>query len=72
MYCDECGYKNKESAKFCKKCGASLEEENNVKKEDIEKVLENEEFDDSLDKQKLAKKQLLEYLNIAKELEINK
>lgn len=37
MYCDECGYKNKESAKFCKKCGASLEEENNVKKEDIEK-----------------------------------
>ena len=74
MFCDECGFKNKETAKFCKKCGASLEEEQQAlveKKEDIEKVLE-ENFDSSQDDMKLNKKQLLEYLNMGKELEINK
>lgn len=73
MYCDECGYKNKESAKFCKKCGANLNEEKDVVvKENLEKILEDEDFDSSADKQKLTKKQLLEYLNMARELEINK
>ena len=73
MYCDVCGYKNKDTAKFCKKCGASLEEEKQEleKKEDVEKVLENE-FEDSQDEKKLDKKDLLSYLNIVKELEINK
>lgn len=71
MFCDECGYKNKENAKFCKKCGASLIEENLQDKKDVEKVLE-EEFDNSQDNMQLTKKQLLEYLNIGKELEINK
>ena len=73
MYCDECGFKNKETAKFCKKCGASLEEEQEqlTRKEDVEKVLE-EDFDNSQDEMKLTKKQLLEYLNMGKELEINK
>ena len=75
MYCDVCGYKNKDTAKFCKKCGASLEEEKQEqeleKKENVEKVLENE-FEDSQDEKKLDKKDLLSYLNIVKELEINK
>ncbi len=73
MYCDECGFKNKETAKFCKNCGASLEEEQEqlTRKKDVEKVLE-EDFDNSQDEMKLNKKQLLEYLNMAKELEINK
>ena len=51
MFCDECGYKNKETAKFCKKCGASLAEEaeeretkKKTKEEGVEKVLE-EDFD---------------------------
>ena len=47
MFCDECGFKNKETAKFCKKCGASLEEEQQAlaeKEENIEKVLK-EDFD---------------------------
>ena len=76
MFCDECGYKNKETAKFCKKCGASLaeEEEKETKKktkEDIEKVLEDD-FDSSQDEMKLSKKELIEYLNMGKDLEINK
>lgn len=77
MFCDECGFKNKETAKFCKKCGASLaeEEEKEIKKkakdEDVEKVLE-EDFDSSQDEMKLSKKELLEYLNMGKDLEINK
>ena len=73
MYCDECGFKNKETAKFCKNCGASLEEEQEqiTRKENVEKVLEKD-FDNSQDEMKLNKKQLLEYLNMAKELEINK
>lgn len=74
MFCDECGFKNKETAKFCKKCGASLEEEQQAlaeKEENIEKVLE-EDFDSSQDDMKLTKKQLLEYLNMGKDLEINK
>ena len=78
MFCDECGFKNKETAKFCKKCGASLaeevEEKENKKKienEDIEKVLE-EDFDSSQDEMKLSKKELLDYLNMGKDLEINK
>lgn len=78
MFCDECGYKNKETAKFCKKCGASLTEEaeeretkKKTKEEDIEKVLE-EDFDSSQDEMKLNKKELLEYLNMGKDLEINK
>lgn len=77
MFCDECGFKNKETAKFCKKCGASLadEEEKVTKKkdkdEDVEKVLE-EDFDSSQDEMKLSKKELLEYLNMGKDLEINK
>lgn len=74
MFCDECGFKNKETAKFCKKCGASLEEEQQAlaeKEEDIEKLLEKD-FDSSQDDMKLTKKQLLEYLNMGKELEINK
>lgn len=77
MYCDECGFKNKETAKFCKKCGASLVEEDNqeankiIKNKDVEKVLE-EDFDSSQDEMKLNKKQLLEYLNMGKDLEINK
>ena len=64
MYCDECGFKNKETAKFCKKCGASLAEEQEqlIEKESIEKVLE-EDFDSSQDEMKL---------NMGKELEINK
>lgn len=74
MFCDECGFKNKETAKFCKKCGASLEEEQQAlaeKEENIEKVLK-EDFDSSQDDMKLTKKQLLEYLNMGKDLEINK
>ncbi len=73
MYCDECGFKNKETAKFCKKCGASLEEEREelTKKEDVQKILE-EEFATEEDEMKLTKKQLLDYLNTAKELEVNK
>lgn len=74
MFCDECGFKNKETAKFCKKCGASLEEEQQAlaeKKENIEKILK-EDFDSSQDDIKLTKKQLLEYLNMGKDLEINK
>ena len=75
MYCDVCGYKNKDTAKFCKKCGASLEEEKQEQeletKENVEQVLENE-FEDSQDEKKLDKKDLLSYLNIVKELEINK
>ena len=74
MFCDECGFKNKETAKFCKKCGASLEEEQQAlteKEEDIENVLEKD-FDSSQDDMKLTKKQLLEYLNMGKDLEINK
>ena len=81
MFCDECGYKNKETAKFCKKCGASLAEEaeeaeeretkKKTKEEDVEKVLE-EDFDSSQDEMKLNKKELLEYLNMGKDLEINK
>lgn len=73
MFCDECGYKNKETAKFCKKCGASLEEEQEIikKDEDVEKVLE-EDFDSSQDEMKLSKKELLDYLNMGKDLEINK
>lgn len=77
MFCDECGYKNKETAKFCKKCGASLAEEEEkeskkkTKDEDIEKVLE-EDFDSSQDEMKLSKKELIEYLNMGKDLEINK
>ena len=74
MFCDECGFKNKETAKFCKKCGASLEEEQQAlaeKEENIEKVLK-EDFDSSQDDMKLTQKQLLEYLNMGKDLEINK
>ena len=73
MYCDECGFKNKETAKFCKKCRASLEEEREelTKKEDVQKILE-EEFATEEDEMKLTKKQLLDYLNTAKELEVNK
>ena len=71
MFCDECGYKNKENAKFCKKCGTSLTEENLKKKKNVEEVLEKE-FDSSQDDMQLNKKQLLEYLNMGKELEINK
>ena len=74
MSCDECGSNHKETAKFCKKCGASLEEEQQAlaeKEENIEKVLK-EDFDSSQDDMKLTKKQLLEYLNMGKDLEINK
>ena len=78
MFCDECGFKNKETAKFCKKCGASLvddedekKEKKSKEKEDVEKVLE-EDFDSSQDEMKLTKKELLEYLNMGKDLEINK
>lgn len=70
MFCDECGFENKDTAKFCKKCGAKLTEEI-VEKENVEKILENE-FEDSKDEMKLSKAQLLDYLNNAKELEINK
>ena len=71
MFCDECGYKNKENAKFCKKCGTSLTEENLQEEKNVEEVLEKE-FDSSQDDMQLNKKQLLEYLNMGKELEINK
>ena len=37
MFCDECGFKNKETAKFCKKCGASLEEEKRKRKKILKK-----------------------------------
>ena len=48
MFCDECGYKNKENAKFCKKCGTSLTEENLQEEKNVEEVLEKE-FDSSQD-----------------------
>lgn len=70
MFCEECGFENKDSAKFCKKCGAKLTEIV-VEKENVEKILENE-FEDSKDEMKLSKAQLLDYLNTAKELEINR
>ena len=70
MFCDECGFENKENAKFCKKCGAKLTDEI-IEKENVEKTLENE-FETSKDDMKLSKNQLLDYLNTAKELEINR
>lgn len=65
MYCDSCGFKNKENAKFCKQCGVSLEEK-------IETEIVDSAFEHSQDDKKLNKKDLLAYLNIGRELEINK
>lgn len=72
MFCDKCGYKNKETAQFCKSCGTKLEIDNFEKEnENVELVLENE-FKENQDEKNLDKKELLKYLDIAKELEINK
>ena len=39
MICPECGKENKEGAKFCKNCGASLSDvQSNIHKENVEKV----------------------------------
>lgn len=72
MYCDECGFKNKKEAKFCKQCGARLIDEESLKiEESSSKVLERE-FDITSDTLKISQKELLEYLNLGKEIEINK
>ena len=60
MYCDECGFKNKKEAKFCKQCGARLIDEESLKiEESSPKVLEGE-FDITSDTLKISQKELLE------------
>jgi hypothetical protein len=76
MFCENCGFENKDTAKFCKKCGANLgneiKDENGKKEVNSAKEMLESEFDSEYDNMKLSKKQLLEYLNLGKELEINK
>lgn len=64
MYCNKCGTKNKDGAKFCSKCGEALSE-------DVELALENDSKSAS-EEDKLSKKDLLTYLKIGAELESNK
>ena len=70
MYCDECGFKNKKNAKFCKNCGANLEESEQL--EEKKEQLTESKFSDNNDDKKIKKKDLIKYLSVAKELEINK
>ncbi|MCX4364547.1 MAG: zinc ribbon domain-containing protein [Bacilli bacterium] len=70
MFCDNCGNKMKQNAKFCSKCGKEViieEELSDLEKEERDIILRKDEEDLAL-----PKKDLLEYLDKVKDLEVRK